>query len=393
MFSSPINGISKLHYWLMLTFSFSISLSDFFSLRLLILLAVISTLINFKSIGKFILRQWEVLLYFVVLLTGLVYSTDLMKGLRLIETSASLLLVPLVFHQHVITEKIKAEDIFISFIAGVIVSCLICLAYAFTTFLQTGDINRFLYYNFTQIVDVHPTYIAYYIIFSITWFLHKLYFNFNQSNRIIIHIVVFFLFGVLLLTGGQTSFISLLLVFSFFILKFILESRLNIKVFTIIQIGVMLVMMFTVSSRISNSDLNDSWDRFSLWGAGIQANSNPFIGEGTGGYQDVLNKYYENHQMLDYAETSMNSHNQFIQVYFSNGLIGLVSILLLLSIPIYKSFKMGSSLGILIFFPFLVYGMTEVFLGRYEGVVFFALLRQVFLCYLSVEKAEYNLYS
>lgn len=393
MFSSPINGISKLHYWLMLTFSFSIPLSDFFSLRLLILLTVISTVINFKSIGTFIWRQWEVLLYFIVLLIGLVFSTDLMKGIRLIETSASLMLVPLVFHQYVVNEKSKVDGIFISFIAGVIVSCLICLTYAFITFIQTGDINRFLYYNFTQIIDVHPTYIAYYIIFSITWFLHPLYFNFNQSNRIIIHVVIFFLFGVLLLTGGQTSFISLLLVFSFFILKFILESRINIKVFTIIQIGVMLVMMFAVSSRISNSDLNDSWDRFSLWGAAIRANSYPIIGEGTGDFQDVLNKYYEKHQMQNFADTSMNSHNQFIQVYFSNGLIGLVSILMLLIIPIYKSFKMGNSLGILIFFPFLVYGITEVFMGRYEGVVFFALLRQVFLSYLSVEKTEYNLYS
>ncbi|MBK7649495.1 MAG: O-antigen ligase family protein [Flammeovirgaceae bacterium] len=139
----------------------------------------------------------------------------------------------------------------------------------------------------------------------------------------------------------------------------------------------------------NNQLMNDSWDRFDLWDAAINASTNPFWGEGTGDYKLVLNQYYTTHQMSHFANESLNSHNQFIQIYFSNGIIGLLAIVILLGSPIYRSFKMGNPLGILIFFPFLIYGMTEVFMGRYQGVVFFAFLSQVFFSFVDSQRLNH----
>ena len=57
------------------------------------------------------------------------------------------------------------------------------------------------------------------------------------------------------------------------------------------------------------------------------------------------------------------------------------------------SFKNNNSFGVLVFFPFLIYGVTEVFLGRYQGVIFFALLHQVFINRLIIPKLEFDLKS
>jgi hypothetical protein len=59
--------------------------------------------------------------------------------------------------------------------------------------------------------------------------------------------------------------------------------------------------------------------------------------------------------------------------------------------PIYLSVRNRNILGTLIFFPFLIYGMTEVFLGRYQGVVFFALLHQLFMALYHSQAARFPL--
>jgi O-antigen ligase len=153
----------------------------------------------------------------------------------------------------------------------------------------------------------------------------------------------------------------------------------------------MMMMMFSLNA-IDQGDkralLNDSWDRLDLWRSAISANQNVLFGVGTGDYKDVLNEFYRANEMENFASNSLNSHNQFIQIYFSNGLFGLVSVLILLGRPLYISFTENNPLGVLIFFPFLIYGITEVFLGRYQGVVFFVFLHQMFIGYLNALKSE-----
>jgi O-antigen ligase len=121
----------------------------------------------------------------------------------------------------------------------------------------------------------------------------------------------------------------------------------------------------------------DFWERFTLWDAALKANPNPIFGVGTGDYKVVLNQYFHSQGLSFFAEESYNSHNQFIQMYFSNGIFGLLSLCIIILRPLYLSFKVQNPLGILIIFPFITYGITEVFLGRYQGVVFFVFCHQL----------------
>jgi O-antigen ligase len=150
------------------------------------------------------------------------------------------------------------------------------------------------------------------------------------------------------------------------------------------------IFLVSVEEGSQREEMNDSWDRFILWRSAIQANSDYLTGVGTGDYKIVLNEFFREHNQEMFARESFNSHNQFIQIFFSNGFFGLAALTLMLLRPLYLAFKHNDQMGILILFPFLIYGMTEVFLGRYQGVVFYALLHQIFISFYLSSKQSFN---
>jgi O-antigen ligase len=200
---------------------------------------------------------------------------------------------------------------------------------------------------------------------------------------------------MLMLTGGRTSFISLLLIFSFFILKYLQETKTRIKTWTFGLVIVMVLGMFVTNSiQFSNaweSASNDSWDRTKLWESAIQATPDMLLGVGTGDYKSVLNNFYLSHNLQEFADLNYNAHNQFIQILFSNGMLGLIALMLMLGRPLYLSVQHHNVLGTLTFFPFFIYAMTEVFLGRYQGVIFFAILHQAFVVHDQTSTPSFSL--
>jgi len=384
--------IEKGIYRLLLGIVFMIPISSFISVRF-IFLTLLLALINFRL--KNLLRAtWDLAIYLVVLIVGLFYSISIDVGLNVLETSFSFIAIPIiVLSIKAMTEK-RMNWIFYSFILGLAVASLICLVSAFLSFDQSGDIDSFFFYELTNVLNLHPTYFAYYLIFAITFALYLLYYQKSPIDPGLVTLVIVFFFIMLILTGGTTSFISLLFVFSFFILKFFLDKNTKAQRLAFALVSTMMILMFTLNSMDRNDRQaisNDSWDRFELWKSAISANPSVLFGVGTGDYKGVLNEFYLTHGMEKFANQNLNSHNQFIQIYFSNGLLGLVIVLIMLGRPLYLSFRSNNSFGILIFFPFLIYGVTEVFLGRFQGVVFFVFLHQVFINHLSIPKLEYEL--
>ncbi len=378
--------LNKLIYIILLMFAFSIPILSFFSVKILVILLalVLFTYLRNIIVKEFFVYAWDCILYIGIMILGLIFSEDFQSGIRVLETSFSFLAIPVTIFCIKFYDERRMYQLLYAFIIGITVASFICLVSATINFIKTGDVQTFFFYELTGILDLQPTYLAYYLIFSITFALHLLFYKKTEVNPILIALLIVFFFCILMLTGGKTSFISLLFVFSFFILKYFLDKNNIIQKLTVGLVFLMLVLMFAINSFDQENRqvvLNDSWDRFALWESVLAANPNFILGVGTGDYKAVLNAYYEAHHMKDFASTSLNSHNQFLQILFSNGILGLLSVIFLLTRPLYLAFKHDDTLGILVFFPFIIYGMTEVFLGRYQGVVFFAFLHQVFIAY------------
>lgn len=381
--------INRAHllWLLMLSFVFIMPISQWVCVRLLLFSLLFSFFVKGNggsSIRSLFTNSWDILLYLLILLIGLTYSEDLPLGMSVLETGFSFFAVPIVFDKIKDFNKVKLRQIFYVFVFGLLVASLICLVNAILKF--EGDAHRFFFYQFVGALDFQPTYFAYYLIAALSFGLYTLYFERGFFSTTWIVAVLSFLFLVLMLTGGLTTFVSILLILSFFALKYVLDKKNVFRVTTFLLVAIMLATMFIFSFiyKILDSDLHkitDHWERSVLWESAIKASPNYLLGVGTGDYKKVLNQFYRDHNMLAYADLSYNAHNQFIQLFFSNGLLGLIGLILLLGRPFYMSIKRQYLLGALIFFPFFIYGMTEVFLGRFQGVVFFALLHQSFIVF------------
>ncbi|MBS1505297.1 MAG: O-antigen ligase family protein [Bacteroidetes bacterium] len=335
-------------------------------------------------------NAWDIALYMLVLLGGLIYSENLELGLAVIETNFSFFAIPIIISK-VEVDKKKLRQLFFAFSGGLILASLICVVHSVILFLQTGDIHVFFFYQLTQILDFQPTYFGYYIIAAISFGLYLLYYDPGQFSYRWVLAAIAFLFIVLMLTGGITSFMSILFVLAFFILKYFTEEKTNRKGVTVTVVILMMAGLFVFSyiyKQIDNESarVTDSWERIRLWESAIQANPDALLGVGTGDYKKVLNQFYVDHKMFGYASESLNAHNQFVQIFFSNGLLGLLAMVLLLARPLYLSVKNQNIVGALIFFPFFIYGMSEVFLGRFQGVIFFVLMHQLFIAHYNSSK-------
>jgi len=389
---------SKILYGSLLLFVLTIPLSQFVSVRILFCICILSLVFNFKkSFHWFLKRSWDIVVYLFILILGLLYSEDLNTGLKVLETSFSLFAVPIIFGQFEKLETNQLRKIVLTFIIGLMIACLVCLSIATYYYFRNGDIYQFLFYRLTEAIDLQPTYLAYYICFAITVLLYFLYYGIIRTPHWAQVLIILFLFTVLMLTAGRTAYISMLLTLSFFILKFFFEEKpfINNTMAFFFAVSLLIVMLvvnhFDLNTgSLSGENNNDFWERLSLWKAALDANPNFLLGVGTGDYKLVLNEYFVSHNLPIYAKASYNSHNQFIQALFSNGFLGLISAIILIGRPIYLSVKHQNILGILVFFPFLIYGVTEVFLGRYQGVVFFAFLHQCFVSYYNSTKALHS---
>jgi O-antigen ligase len=384
--------------WLtFLCFALSIPISSFISTRILVFLFALALVLGERRFNflEFIKSSWDILIYLLIICIGLMYSSDKISGIRALETSFALLALPAISFRISNFKRENLITIFLFFSLGLLGASLICMLNALHVYLFDNQSTQvFFFYQFTNILDFQPTYFAYYLVFGITFGLYLMSYEKSAFHTSIIVGVTLFFFFVLMLTGGRTSFISLILVFSFFILRFFLEERGNVQKLTFGLIVTMTICMFATSAYEQDDRvliLNDSWDRYDLWKSAISANTDVFFGVGTGDYKIVLNKYFHSHGMAEYETNNLNAHNQFIQIFLSNGILGLMSLIILLGRPLVISFRRRNTLGILVFFPFLLYGITEVFLGRYQGVVFFAFLHQVLMAHLDSTKPTLNL--
>ena len=371
----------------MLLFVFMLPVSQFISTRILVLLFVLSLFFGEKKFNysALIKSSWDILLYLLVLGLGILYSSDKQTGFRTLETSFALLALPVICYRIQAINRQRLNFIFIFFSLGVLAAGLICFIHAVYTYLNNGhNSNAFFFYDFTEVINSHPTYLAYYLIFAITFGLYAMNYEKLKFPMWVILSFVLFYFPILLFTGGQTAFVSLLFVFSFFILKYLLGEKGKTETISFGVVAFMLIGILFINTGDHDQReqmLNDSWDRFELWRSGIFANTDFLWGVGTGDYKSVLNEYYRETGQELFARESLNSHNQFIQIFFSNGFLGLIAFSIIIIRPLYMALRNNDQLGILLIFPFLIYGMTEVFLGRYQGVVFFALIHQALISF------------
>lgn len=379
-FPSPF----KIYFSAVVGLVFLMPISQFLSTRLLFILFIFSFFFNHNNtvLRSSIIFSWDIFVYLAIITIGTLYSFDLNQSIKVLETNFSFLAIPLVLKTIRLNSK-KIELLFFGYLYGLSLASCMCLFNALLTFVEKGNVNSFFYYNLTEPIGFQPTYFAYHLSFGICLSLYLIYTDQIKIKRNLFTINIIFLFIILMLAASRTAYVGVLFILSFYVLKFLFNNSIKSHKYVAILSSFLLFAMLLINhynwndSRTDSRSGTDYWERFPLWQAALQANPNPLFGVGTGDYKAVLNQYYLQQGMKLFATDSYNSHNQFIQIYFSNGILGLLILCILICRPLYLSFIVQNQLGIIIIFPFIIYGITEVFLGRFQGIIFFVFCHQL----------------
>ena len=342
-------------------------------------------------IGKKVnVRNREVLYLFLSILfvmsVSLLYSEDYSSGLFVLERSASLLIFPLVYGTGVIEQPHRtvriSQNVFllsiliiIAFLEYSIISSIIENDQSFKKFFSIKNTHK----NLAPRVGLNSTYLGMYINLSLviiySYFINKLY------NRTLLTFIALVLFVFLFQLGSRMQLFIAYIIFITSLIMYPNSGRWKI-IGGFLIINVVVISIFWESAiryrfeqifgyQYKTGYVDDSQHKLNLWSAGIEANSNILFGEGVGdAKQALLNSYLKNDMELEFRK-QYNAHNQFIEIYVSNGLVGLTLFVLLFALLFHKFLKANNKVAFLFVIIILLSCMTESILLRRQGVVFF----------------------
>jgi O-antigen ligase len=112
----------------------------------------------------------------------------------------------------------------------------------------------------------------------------------------------------------------------------------------------------------------------------------PLFGHGTGSENILLMDCYREHNFIVNLKKQYNSHNEYLTTTLRLGIIGLISLFALLTNIFLKAIKQRSVLLFLIALITSLTFLSENFLSRQKGVVFFSFFCSIY--YLSPDRSR-----
>lgn len=315
---------------------------------------------------------------FWIALIGLLYTENTVDGLKNFQKQLPFLAFPLIFFSVEIAEKTK-RLLLKYFSYGVIVSAVFALLKA-SYFILNNFGDYFYYDKLGQLLDIHTTYFAMYVLFAVLYFANNM-FQKGLKLKLVYGLAIIFLLWFLYLLSVRVSIVALLM--SGLILIF--GNRKSIKPKTIFLLlgGVLLLVLFYFTPNFQKRfnaktpegiAISDFDTRTVHWQSALEVigQNNLFFGAGTGdGHSKLYNQYLKNGFETGYIY-QYNAHNQFLETTLYYGLLGLLLLLAIIFYVIKKCFTQKNFIGIAIITVQIVVMITESTLESQSGIVPFA---------------------
>jgi len=324
------------------------------------------------------------LLFFAIHLISVIYSENKKIAWFDIEVKLSLLIFPILFlfkNPYLIKNKKWILRTFV-------ISTLIANIYMLISSAQIYHGNEWIFHSSYLSKYMHPSYISMYNLFALFFILqdNKTY---TKTLRYSSYIGVLFLVIMIYLFESKAGFIALLFIIIYTTSIFILKLKNNfLKIIIpliiigssayIISQNQRMQKMFASLIEIvqtGDSTTKSTGIRFEIWKTSTKIiKQHPIIGVGAGDIKTELNKNYKQNPQIykDAIKNQFNVHNQYLETFLGQGIIGF----LLLSLLLYSGFEQAyytknhllAAFIIIIginFFP-------ESVLNNRAGVIFFA---------------------
>ncbi len=330
---------------------------------------------------------------YLILVFGMLYTTDLNYGIKRLETGASLMLYPFCFS--LIPSKLIKKQLdkninrILSFF---VISIVVFVLGIFLYFvIQEGRSLIYIVHHFNILIDkhlnpkyqIHSIYLAFLNGLS---FIFSVWILFNRTDKIdlfvsITNIVLSIFF--LSMMNKRMAIIGLIVVGVF--VFFVNFKSIKNKFLFLLAGGVMLCLIILSIILMPRFRQNNSFKEFSNFTATIK-DSNTSIGKRVHIYKNVFDMFSErpifgygtgdgNHELSNRVLNSgenINTHNQFLSYLIYTGLFGAVVFMLYVLFLFKASLFKRDMLFFCVLLFFVLNMLTENILERETGVVFFA---------------------
>ena len=330
---------------------------------------------------------WAVVSYYLLLWPGMTYTHNYDAGWFDLQQKLPLLLIPII---SLGTEKINSRSlasILLAFCAGTVSFCLVAITRALIRTTEIGS-AAFYYKELIGFTHLHPTYFALFsfsAIIIIAYLCWKNWKGIDTRIRVLAGLVITGLFLFNFLLSARAEIIAFILLVNFTLLALAIARWKLWKVLLVFLSlnGLAVFLIDTIPYTryrfrlIFMADEVDYWhsalSRREIWRASTQLiSSNPFLGFGTGDAKDALVEQYSKNNFELGVQERFNAHNQYFQAWLSTGILGLLSLLAGLLMPLYLSIKRRAWLYTLLLVFFALSLLAESMLESQMGLVFYA---------------------
>lgn len=332
-------------------------------------------------------------LYFVFLISNLIFYKVDGESKQVLETGLSILIIPLIF-SFLIPNYNYEKKLLYNFMKIFVLSTSIyvVIIMVFIVF----DTDTYYYSNWYSnkarklieeipLISQHPIYASIFSAIAVLFLLKLLKFKGNKfylkDSLFYICCLILNCFFLILLSsrGVIISLLISILIYSFFNIK-----KLKYKLSIVLVFSIIIISLFQFNRRMRelinietyvevNSNYSNSY-RYQTYKCSYKLLKNKiFTGYGVGNVQSKLNDCY----IENGAQTMVgkyNTHNQYLDIILKIGIFGLTLFLFFLISNFLIGKKSNNSLVIVIIIFYSVVFLTENLLLRQSGVILFYFL-------------------
>lgn len=368
---------------------FSLPLDFAYSSITLIVLSVIATISSAFHKIDFNKNFWLPILLYALVLLSLFWTIDVDESFRGIIKSLPFFAVPLLFTLMPPLNKTSGTKILYYFALGVTCFALFFIISAGVRFSSGGTKTVFFYHSLVSPLDLNAIYVSVFTAIALLFLLFKT--KKNVLNILMITVLSVFL---ILLSSKMVIAVTLITILGlgflklkkathkFFLLGFLLLILFSILMIKPIRHRISYEMKSDVSEVLHKQRFKKvyPWTGTSLrlfqariFYEMLQEDDILFTGYGIHASQEKIAEK-QNEYNLYQGFNEYNFHNQYIQIFAELGVFGLLLLLAVL-INLFRGFLKHKDLMFLVLF-FVMAGIfiTESFLARQRGIIFFMTL-------------------
>jgi len=353
------------------------------------------------------------LLYYLILLIGMLYTDDVSRGLVMLDKKIIFLAFPIIIATGRTLTSEALEFLKRSFVYSCSIVVLVCLVLAAYSFFHGDPVENFdirtnehfmffhpgawpiwPYFSYIQLAHwagIHPGYLSMYLVFCMVILYTENYRT--RAEWIMSSILGFIIVCVLALLASRTATLAFFCSVIYILVRKNQEKQFKVYLPIVLSsalLGFLLWLIPVAKFRVIEEPMITkykadttvtNWNSVSYrlleWQGSLSViRANWLAGVGTGGNGKAMAHFYE-HYNGSTLGLVLNAHNEYMQVWTESGLFGVISFLLCLMVGLFPLRNDSSYGSFVIIFSLMC--LTESMGEWQKGIAFFCLFQALFL--------------